>query len=459
MSRSRMNCLTNLRACSDFLADAGVFIFDGAGPLHGNALRTCRHHVNVPLHGHGSVPATARPGRADAMMVASSRPGRYWLPLAALVIFSAVSSIMSLGAPALAGVLTRGFHLTSAEVGFYFLVELGSVSLVSIPAIWLVPRIRLRRAMAGGVAIFIIFNLLSWCAPDYTLLLFTRAGAAAGEGFVMILTMTGISLLPRQEMSFGFWVAGQLILSAMVIVVFPVIADHSGACGVYAFVGLLMTLAIPCVFWLPDRTPAALHTGEHTGFSLSSGLRVLGVLCFYLGLSGVWTFLEKIGMDSGLSRGATDQFMATAALFGIAGGLCASAVGHYLSRRASSSAYPALLTGYGMIIVAVAALLGHIGWPRFFTASCLFKFGWTFVVPFVLARVAQHAAAIETMAIVNLTIGAGFAFGPAISGYLLQATGHDDALIMAGECLMLLSAFLVMHRSSEQGMASTRVSG
>ncbi|WP_051537440.1 MFS transporter [Asaia prunellae] len=222
----------------------------------------------------------------------SSHPG-VWRQLLALVALSAVGSVMPLGAPALAGVLARGFALSPSQVGLYFLSELGATSLVSLPAILLVRYVPLRRAMAMAVAGFVVFNLLSWFAGSYAWLLALRVGASAAGGTVMILTMTGIARLPRQEVGFGAWVAGQLMLSALVILAFPVIADHIGVQGVYVFVALLMAGAAVTLPWLPASVaPGAAEVGVSVDI-LGTGLRIGGVLLFYLAIAGIWTFLEK----------------------------------------------------------------------------------------------------------------------------------------------------------------------
>ena len=52
-----------------------------------------------------------------------------------------------------------------------------------------------------------------------------------------------------------------------------------------------------------------------------------------------------------------------------------------------------------------------------------FKFAWTFVLPFILATVAQIDTSGRLVATLNFVIGAGLAAGPLLAGLMLDAGG------------------------------------
>ena len=83
---------------------------------------------------------------------------------------------------------------------------------------------------------------------------------------------------------------------------------------------------------------------------------------------------------------------------------------------------------------------------RYAIAALLFKFTWTFVLPFILARVAGLDNSGRLMNSINLVIGGGMAAGPALAGALLQHFASADPLL-AGVCA-LLSLILIVAASA-----------
>ncbi|STT01957.1 permease [Klebsiella pneumoniae] len=72
--------------------------------------------------------------------------------------------------------------------------------------------------------------------------------------------------------------------------------------------------------------------------------------------------------------------------------------------------------GYGLLIVSVGLLIGQPLLVRYAIAALLFKFTWTFVLPFILARVAGLDNSGRLMNSINLVIGGGMAAGRRLRG-------------------------------------------
>jgi len=95
---------------------------------------------------------------------------------------------------------------------------------------------------------------------------------------------------------------------------------------------------------------------------------------------------------------------------GIAGALCATLFGHRLPRSAL------LLLGYGLMAGSLLLLLGQPQLARFALAALVFKFTWTFILPLILARMAEMDRSGRLMNASNLVISAGLAIGPTWPG-------------------------------------------
>ncbi|SAV24915.1 major facilitator family transporter [Klebsiella pneumoniae] len=134
--------------------------------------------------------------------------------------------------------------------------------------------------------------------------------------------------------------------------------------------------------------------------------------------------------------------LAAAAVCGIIGACGAALRG---TRRADR--LPVRL-GYGLLIVSVGLLIGQPLLVRYAIAALLFKFTWTFVLPFILARVAGLDNSGRLMNSINLVIGGGMAAGPALAGALLQHFASADPLLAAAGVCALLSLILIVAASA-----------
>jgi hypothetical protein len=85
-----------------------------------------------------------------------------------------------------------------------------------------------------------------------------------------------------------------------------------------------------------------------------------------------------------------------------------------------------------MMMAAMLLLLNNPALARFASAALLFKFSWTFILPFILATLADIDHSGKLMNATNLVIGGGLAIGPALAGQLIAANGGSLHAVAAG---------------------------
>lgn len=360
--------------------------------------------------------------------------------LAAIVLFAAITPAVLLMAPAIAAQLASQWHLSPTQIGDLFSAELGAMSLATLPAIWWLKHIDWRRAALCSAVLFIVANLLSMLAHDYSLLLMARFGSALAGGSLMIICLASAAASPSPSRAYGFWVMGQLVLGAVGLSLLPMLFQRFGLGACYLILALLMTLCLPLARCFPAGAahPASDAPKAPAISWLKASLGILGILTFYISLSGVWTFIGAIGSQSGLSAQTNGDILAVATLMGIVGALCATLFGDRLPRSAL------LLLGYGLMAGSVLALLGQPQLARFALAALVFKFTWTFILPLILARMAEMDRSGRLMNASNLVISAGLAIGPTLAGRLIESSGGFQGLLLGGAVITLLSLALVL---------------
>ncbi|WP_175745815.1 MFS transporter [Burkholderia ambifaria] len=366
--------------------------------------------------------------------------------LVALVVFAAITPLLLLVAPAVAAQLATQLGLSASQIGTYFFVELGAFSLATVPSYLWLGRVDARRVAACAIALFGIGNLLTalWM-PGFGALLALRAVTALGGGSLMVLCMTSAATSENSDRVYGLWVVGQLTAGAIGLFVLPHVFAAFGLRALYVALAVLALLAAPLSRGFPATLGARTVSAQAARDAAADASRrfvvlaIGAVLMFYLAIGSVWTFASRAAAEAGLDPQSTGNVLAIASVMGIAGAALASCAGGRLARRAMLAAGYALLAAS---LVALAALPHAIGYSA---AIFAFKFAWTFVLPFMLATVAQIDTSGRLVATLNFVIGAGLAAGPLLAGLLLDAGGTMHALFAAATAGAIASFAALRH--------------
>ncbi|TXH82470.1 MAG: MFS transporter [Rhizobium sp.] len=359
------------------------------------------------------------------------------LTLTALVAFAAITPMALLVAPALAAQLGFELRLGPPQVGTYFFVENGAFSAASLASLVWLGRANVRVIGASALAVFAIGNLVTpFVLPDYTSLLFVRAFAGFGGGTLMVLSMVSGQDAENPDRVFGYWVVGQLVAGAAGLFLLPYLFASFGLKSFYIALGVLTLLMSPLckgfVVPISSRHAVSVHPVPPR-VVLFAAMAIIAILAFYIVIGGVWTFASAAAAQNGIQNEATGGILAVASLFGIAGAMLATCLGGHLGRRSM------LILGYAILLLAVLGLAVFAGRMGYIAAICSFKFGWTFVLPFIIAEVASRDPSGRLVASTTLIIGSGLSLGPLFAGMLLGSAWSLSAVFIAAAVIALLS--------------------
>jgi hypothetical protein len=267
----------------------------------------------------------------------------------------------------------------------------------------------------------------------------------------MVLSMKGAGASADRDRLFGYWVCGQLVVGALALALLPSLFARLGLGAFFAVLALAAPRCAARGFATAETRedqPAARASAAGNGI-LFPARAMAGVMGFYVGLGGCWAYAALIAGQAGLDAQAVANRLAMASLVGIAGAGCAAGLGGRVVRGR------ALLVGYGLLVFAVLFLLGQPSMARFTLAAGLFKFGWTFALPFILSAVAHRDRTGSMMAATNLVIGTGNALALA-AGWIMQTAGAGTMLLF---CAGLIAVSLGLVLLVEGGRLSPSVLG
>ena len=360
------------------------------------------------------------------------------LRLTAIIVLASFLPLVMMTAPAFTAQFSRQLELNPAQIGSLFMAELGAMSLATLPALFWIKRVNLRTAAVVSSLIFLTGNLLSATEPGYSYLLPLRFFTALGGGSLMIICMSTAATLPNPAKAYGLWVLGQLLVGAIGIQVLPGLFDRFGLAVGYLLMASLMVATLTLTKAFPRALSPVHTTTQSLAHKGSVILGLLAVFVFDLSISGVWTFIGSIAAASDISIQSSSSILAVATLMGVAGAGVASLTGSRPSRM------PMTVAGYVALVTSVLLLLDKPDLLRFAFAALAFKFTWTFVLPLVMACIADLDPSGRLMNITNLVVGGGLALGPALAGQLIQSQGSYTLTLLGSAALCSVSLALVL---------------
>ncbi|MFC0180170.1 MFS transporter [Thorsellia kenyensis] len=371
----------------------------------------------------------------------ASQPLNYGMALlTAIVLFAAIAPGILMTAPAVASQVASEWGLSESQIGDLFFVELGAMSLATLPAYLWLSRVNWHVAGYIAAALFIAGNIASAFIQEFHLILIVRFLASLGGGSLMILSITCAANAPNPSRVYSWWLLGQLAFGTIGLLIFPPLFEKFGIKAIYFSLAATMAIAIPLIKSFPIKpfnvTVQTVKEVSHVSL-FKKILAILGVLSFYICISSVWTFIGNIGVEAGLNSKDIGVILSISTGAGIVGAIVAGLLSINKARQLM------LLIGYGLLLGAILLLLGAPDTLRFIIAAVAFKFTWSFVCPFMLAQIADLDTSGKLMNSSNLVIGGGLAIGPMISGRILQNMGMNSLLIWSLVC-SVISLYLII---------------
>lgn len=337
-----------------------------------------------------------------------------------------------------------------------FFIELSAAGLATLPAYYWQPRFSWHKVGYLTIGIYSLANMLSAFMPNYDSLLMIRFIAALAAGTLLVLCMSSAAASPKKDRIYGLWLAGQLILAAIALWILPYFFKLFGLKALYISVAVLMFICISLIHHLPNSfvlpkevvvESQGLHK-NHTDNNPFWKIVCAGIslFFFYLSLGMVWPYMSFIGHDADISNDVINKVFSIASLAGIAGAVLASLVNNRVLR------YTLIILGFSTMLISVFLLFGRPYILLFAVSALIFKFNWTFIVPFLLAVLAENDSTGHMMNSANLLLCTGLAIGPIIGANLLENFYEIPGLLIVSSICIVLSMCFILIASKPRKM-------
>lgn len=372
------------------------------------------------------------------------------------LLASVTPSAVLLG-PLIVGALVTNFGFTPQQGGNMIFAELIGAAAATFPAFWWLTRLNWRRVLYVALAITIVGNLVSAMLAEPWTLGMVRFVTGVGVGTIMLVTMTTTGLTANQERVFGFWQTGQIIFAAAALAAIPYILPILGLQGIYIGLAVVMALLALAVRNFPaggGTAPNLRWRDFDARIKRLAPIGLVGLIFFYIAVGGVWNFVERMGDSAGFDPRFIGLTLSGVSVIGVAGALTATWLSTRLGRILP------FVAGLAITGVSIALLYGLSSQSIYILSAFLFKFGWWFVSPYLLANMTTLDPSGRIIIATNFVIAFGQSLGPLAVGFLLvanasgQVVDYSPSLSIGLVCLVLCAVLFYPLVKSNQLQSS-----
>lgn len=246
---------------------------------------------------------------------------------------------------------------------------------------------------------------------------------------------------------YGVKIASEAMFGAVMLFFLP-----AAVVAVWGFAGLVWALVVailvltPFLLMLPfggDDSDAeeAAATDRTTTNKCAVWFALLGCLLFMCGETVMWSFMERLGNESGFEPTAVGRLLAVTLVFALSGSFLAAALGGRFG-----SLIP-LIVAHVCFFVATAALLQADLFTAYAVGCCLVMFSVGLGLPFAVTTVAELDQDGRYVVLTVPAIGVGMLIAPGAAGWLASGRGYIPVIVFGMFTLgASLAAFIAARR-------------
>ena len=370
-----------------------------------------------------------------------------WNCIISIAVLAAITPATVVLGPIIVGAYVTSLGFSAQQAGYLIAAELVGAGVATFVAYYAIGRFSWQHILRAALLVAMAGNLISCFLSELTPLIPIRFVTGVAVGTIMTMTIVLVGMTSDQERNFGYWSMGQVVFAVVGFAVFPHIIPEVGVNGFFLGMAVVMLLLQFTVANLPETGTESHKLGLSSLSQKAKRLAPIGLtalLFFYIGIGGVWAYVERIGNQANLDPSFVGYVLSGASVIGVAG----AALATWMSTR-FGRLLPSCL-GYAMIGGAIAMYFGTINAVIYTVASLLFKFAWWFMSPYLLGNMTKLDPSGRIAILTNFVIAIGLGGGPAIAAWILGPAGEKgtqldftNIIILSLTCIAISVVLLV----------------
>lgn len=354
--------------------------------------------------------------------------------LISAILVGLVGALVIFITPGFLAVIAQKTGFDNDELGYLAALDINAMAVTVGLSTFALARVPWRIAVALGLALIIVGNLLTAAVVSFPAMAAARIVAGAGEGVAIGFAFAALGRASNPDRAFSIYLVVGALLSSAFLYALPAIQAAVTPSALFLIVAALNAFVMLSLFAFPDGSkdePDIFAGAGKLDMRYASGA-LLGVFLLFFAMGGMWSYSERIGMASLLSADVIAKGLSIGTIAGVVG----AGLAGVLPRRWGRS-WPLVVTA----ITGVASFLmyrGQVVPNNFIVATVLMMFSWNFAQPLLSGICSEACGRGRVVCAMGSIQTFGTGLGPAAAAATL-VTGSFSVMIYSAAVVLALS--------------------
>ncbi len=348
------------------------------------------------------------------------------------------------------GAIIESLAISEKAAGAIASTEFAAVAIVSVTVATQVNRLNGRLTVAIGLALLTLGNLLAAYAETTSMLTVFRIMTGCGKGLVVAIIFGLCAGTRNPTRTFATLNVSYAIFATVFYLGIPPAIIWQGPAGAFLAMAAVAVAGAVFMIWFPARRLQAQEKidAPFSAMPLYGFLALGAMILIWMGHGAVWTFLERLGAQVGLSVADVGKILSLGAFVTIGGPLLARFIDtRFGNTTPVFAASFILLVSVLMIVYPLAPWMYSIAVPLFLLMAL-------FSVPYIMGILSIADPSGRLAAASSAAMTAGGSLGALSGGLTVDQFGYSGLGWMAGLLFVIVLIIIASISSSVRKAAA-----
>lgn len=345
--------------------------------------------------------------------------------------------------PFFLSVMSEAFMLAPDQVGLLASADILGVVLASFSGFWWTRRFS-HQALVRLASVSMVLGYLGLLFVDtFEAVLSLRFLAGVlGHGIAFSLGTALLCRAPQPDRAIAISVVTQISFSSLLLLALPKVLLSTDIETVYWSLVAIVLVLLPPLRLTDNSVRFASEAGRKASIKPLVIWLLIALVCYQLGLSAIWAFIESIGRERQISLEQMGLMLAVILPVSMLGSIFASLLDIRLGR--TNPVIIATIAGaIGLLIIANTTSITMLA-----AGFLLHQIAWNFGIAFVYGAIAQVSDQSGTEILAPGSQSLGTALGPILAGVLASSVNLEAVIWVSIVGMILGSVVLFLTREA-----------
>ena len=345
--------------------------------------------------------------------------------------------------PFFLSVMSEALMLAPDQVGLLASADILGVVLASFSGFWWTRRFS-HQALVKIASISMVLGYLGLLFADtfQAVLSLRFLAGVLGHGIAFSLGTALLCRAPHPDRAIAISVVTQISFSSLLLVVLPKVLLSTDIETVYWSLMAIVLVLLPPLRLTNNSVRFASEAGRKATIKPLMMWLLVALVCYQLGLSAIWAFIESIGRERQISLEQMGLILAVILPVSMLGSIFASLLDVRLG-RATPVIIATVAGAIGLLIVANTTSITMLA-----AGFLLHQIAWNFGIAFVYGAIAQVSDQNGTEILAPGSQSLGTALGPILAGVLASSVNLEAVIWVSIVGMIVGSVVLFLTREA-----------